>query len=101
MGLGIYDHALIDNLITTEEGEYVSILEWIEQEINKSSQKKFITNISYMKKVLGPEFIKKTDDAVRVSIRYTLQKYNIRVASVLCDDGDIKLTMSYIINLIL
>ncbi len=94
MALGIYDYALIDNLITTEEGEYVSILEWIEQKINTSPQKEFIVNISYMKKILGPEFIKKNDDAVRISLRNTFQKHNIRMNSALCEDGDIKLTMN-------
>lgn len=90
----LYEHALINNIITTEEGEYVSILEWIEQKINTSHQKEFIVNLSYMKKVLGPEFINKNDDTVRVSIRNTLQKYDIRVTSALCDNGDIKLMMS-------
>jgi hypothetical protein len=94
MALGIYDHALIDNLITTEEGEYVSILEWIEQKINASPQKEFIVNLSYMKKVLGPEFIKKNDGAVYMSLRNTFQKYNISVTSAVCEDGDIKLTMN-------
>jgi hypothetical protein len=94
MVLGIYGHAFIDNLITTEEGEYVSILEWIEQKINMSTQKELIVNLSYMKKVLGPEFIKKNDEAVRVSIRNTLQKHKIRMTSALCKDGDIKLIMN-------
>lgn len=96
MALGIYDHALIDNLITTEEGEYVSILEWIEQKI--SPQKEFIVNLSYMKKVLGPEFIKKSDDAVRISLRNTFQKHNIIMTSALCEDGEIKLTMNLFIS---
>lgn len=98
MALGIYDHALIDNLITTEEGEYVSILEWIEQKINTNRQKKFIVNLSYMKKVLGPEFIKKSDDAIRMSLRNTFQKHNIRMTGAVCEDGDIKLTMNFFIS---
>lgn len=98
MALGIYDNALIDNLITTEEGEYVGILEWIEQKINTNHQKKFIVNLSYMKKVLGPEFIKKSDDTVCMSLRNTFQKHNIRMTSALCKDGDIKLTMNFFIS---
>ncbi len=90
---GIYNRALIDNLVTTEEGEYVNILEWIEQNINASPQKKFIVKISCMKKVLGPEFIKKNDGAVYMSIRSIFLKYNIIVARTVCEDGDIKLTM--------
>jgi hypothetical protein len=95
MVLGTYEHAIIYNLITTEEGEYVNILEWIEQKINASHRKEFIVNISYMKKVLGPEFVKKNDNAVYTSLTNTFKKYNISVTRALCKDGNIKLTMSF------
>lgn len=98
MAPGIYDHALIDNLITTEEGEYICILEWIEQKINANPQNEFIVNLSYMKKVLGPEFMKKSDDAVSMSLRNTFQKHNIRMTSALYKDGEIKLTMNLYIS---
>ena len=73
----IYERALMNNLVTTEDGEYLTILEWLGQNISKD--KEFTVDVGYMKKILGPEFNKKKDDVISISIRTILEKYNIRV----------------------
>lgn len=73
----IYEKALIDNLVTTEDGEYSSILGWLEQNISKN--KEFTVDVGYIKKILGPEFNKKKDDVISISLRNILEKYNIGV----------------------
>ena len=75
---GIYEDALINNMVTTEDGEYISILEWAQQKINTSSDKELIVNVSYMKKILGPEFKDESHDAICVSIHQTFKKYGTR-----------------------
>lgn len=89
----IYEYALLNNIVTTEDGEYVSILEWIEQNIN--ANKEFMVNMAYMKKILGPKFTKTNDDAVGISLRNILTKYNIDLRRKLHIDG-MTLTMKYI-----
>ena len=80
-----YEDALLNNIVTTEDGEYVSILEWIEQKI--STNKEFTVDMAYMKKILGPEFRKKNDDSIGVSLRGILEKYNIDMRRKLHHDG--------------
>lgn len=89
----IYEDAILNNIVTAEDGEYVSILEWIEQNIN--TNKEFVVNMAYMKNILGPKFIKINIDAIGVSLRNTLAKYNIDVRRRSNIDGMI-LTMNYI-----
>ena len=89
--IGIYEEALINNIVTTEDGDYVSILEWIQQKID--TDRELTIDIAYMKKILGPEFGKKNDDAFRVSVRRILKKYDIFLKSKLQDNGSVKMTM--------
>lgn len=51
--------------------------------------------MAYMKKILGPKFIKINVDAIGVSLRNALAKYNIDVRRKSRIDGMI-LTMMYI-----
>lgn len=88
-----YEDALLNNIVTTEDGEYVSILEWIEQKIR--TNKEFTVDMKYMKKILGPEFRKKNDDAIGVSLRSILEKYNIDLRRKLHHDG-MKLIIHYL-----
>ena len=92
----IYEHALINNIITTEDGEYVSILEWIEQKINTNPYKEVTVDIVYMKKILGPDFENKSDEAIRTSLRNTLKKFDIDLRTALINDGNVKMTMRLI-----
>ena len=89
---GHYENALINNIVTTENGDYVSILEWIKQHIG--TNREFTIDVSYMKKILGQEFVKKSDDTFCVSIRNTLKKYDIIVKRQMQQDGKIKLLVS-------
>ena len=92
----IYEYALVNNIITTEKGEYVSILEWIEQKININTYKEITVDIIYMKKILGPDFKDKSDETIRTSLRRTLKKFNIDLRTALIYDGSVKLTMRLI-----
>lgn len=40
---------------------------------NIGTNREFTVDITYMKKILGPEFRKKNDDASRASLRNTLK----------------------------
>lgn len=91
----IYEDAILNNIVTTKDGEYVSILEWIEQNIN--TNKEFVVDMAYMKRILGPKFIKINTDAIGVSLRNTLTKYNIDVRRK-SHNGNMILTMKYFIE---
>ncbi len=93
---GIYEYALINNIITTEDGEHVSILEWIEQKINTNPYKEVTVDIVYMKKILGPDFEDKSDEAIRTSLRRAFKKFNIDLRTALIDDGNVKINMRLI-----
>ena len=95
MRSSLYEHALINNIITTEEGEYVSILEWIVQKINTSPDKNVMVDVAYMKKILGPEFRKKDENVVCSSLRHILMKYDVIVRRSFNNDGSMKITMRF------
>lgn len=88
----IYENALITNMITTKDGEYLNILEWIKQETNTG--RKLTVDISYMRNILGPEFKKKNDDTIYFSLRNILKKHDIIVSQKTQHDG-IKIIMKH------
>lgn len=75
----ICELALINSLVTTEDGEYLTILEWIEQKI--SINKIFTVDTVYMKKILGPEFLNTQDYTIYDSLKPILKKHNIVISS--------------------
>ena len=79
MGPGNYEYAILNNIVTTKEGDYVTILEYIEQNIDKSPYKSVSTDVIYIKKILGSEFRNRGADTIYQSLKIILEKYNIRV----------------------
>ena len=88
----LYEQALINNIVTTEDGDYVSILEWIKENIG--TNRKFTIDVSYMKKILGQEFVKKSDNTLCVSLRHILKKYDVILKRKIQQDGNTKLLVS-------
>lgn len=76
---GIYKYTLNNNLTTTEDGEYVSILQWIQQQIDKSPDNTIRMKIVDIKKVLGPEFENKRDYVILEGLKRALINYGIDV----------------------
>lgn len=77
----LYKHVLNDTMITTEDGEYVSLLQWIQQQIDISPDKTIRMKYADVKKVLGPEFENKTYYVVWEGLRHALLSYGIDVKS--------------------
>ena len=48
----LYKHILNNNMTVTEDGEYVSLLQWIQQQIDKSPDKTIRMKIIDIKKLL-------------------------------------------------
>lgn len=78
---GIYKYMLNNNMITTEDGEYVSILQWIQQQIDISHDNTIRMKIVDIKKALGPEFENKRDCVVWEGLKRALINYGIDVRS--------------------
>lgn len=96
--IGIYEDAIINNIVTTDNGDYLTILEWIEQNIREDPSKKFEVETEKIKTLLGQEFKEKGDTAIISTIRRILSKYGIIIKSKLHNDGvkiKIILTMSF------
>ena len=55
--------------------------------------KEIIVDLTYIRKILGPEFRKKRDDIICTALRDILKKYDIILRSKSQDDGSIKMTM--------
>jgi len=90
-----YEDALLNNIVTTEDGEFVTILEWVEQ--MTTVNKEFTVDMEYMKKILGPEFSNRNDDTVGTALRSSFKKHGIDMRRRSYSDG-MKLTMSLIIQ---
>ena len=87
-----YEHALINNLMIAEDGEYVSILEWVHRNIDKSPNKEVVVNMTYMKKILGPKFANNSQSTIYGPLHRAFIKYGINMKIRKCDDG-LKITL--------
>jgi hypothetical protein len=74
-----YKHALNDNMTATEDGGYISILQWIQRQIDTSPDKTIRMKITDIKKALYPEFENKKDYVIYKGIRHALLHYGIYV----------------------
>lgn len=90
----LYIDALTNNMVTTDDGNTVSILEWIRQEIDKSPKKLSIVDTKYFKTILGPSFKDANHTAIYMSIRDALKKYNINTRRISYFYGNVIMTMS-------
>ena len=86
-----YEEALINNIVTTDNGDYINILEWINQNIN--TDREFTVDIEYIKKILGPEFINKKDNVIFGSVKTILRKYNINARRKTHEDGSMTMKL--------
>lgn len=72
---------LTNNIITTEDGEYVSLLQWIQQQIDASPDKTIRMKFTDVKKALGPEFENKRYFVIWEGLKRALLHYGIDVRS--------------------
>lgn len=77
----LYKHILNDNMTVTEDGEYISILQWIQRQIDASSDNTIRMKIADIKKALGPEFENKRDYVIYEGLKRALIYYGIDVRS--------------------
>lgn len=75
----LYKHILNNNMTITEDGEYISILSWIQQQIDASPDKTIRMKIVDIKKALGPEFENKRDYVIWEGLKRALINYGIDV----------------------
>jgi hypothetical protein len=89
----IYKYALLNNMITTEDGKDISILRYIEQKIDESPDKRIATDIKNMKKALGPGFENRCIDTFYIMLKHIFAKYGITLRSKSHYYGGMSITM--------
>ena len=77
----IYKEALAKIIEHTQDGRDISILMWIQQQIDASPDKTIRMKFADIKKALGPEFENKRDFVIFEGLRRALTNYGIDVRS--------------------